>query len=73
MAAYSGIGINDLGNYSGCKDIDIARYVLLLPQDSACLALCGPKSCGINEYQELIDSATDLLATSNNETSFPVI
>lgn len=28
MVAFSGAGINDLGDYHGCKDIDIANYVL---------------------------------------------
>jgi hypothetical protein len=38
MAAYSGLGINDLGYYEGCQDISIAKYVLLIPQDKATLA-----------------------------------
>ena len=29
MAAYSGLGLNDIGMYERCVNVDIANYVLL--------------------------------------------
>lgn len=52
MFQYSGFTINDLGNYNGCNDIDIARYTVIEINESPRIVqtVCGPISCSKEDY-----------------------
>ena len=54
MYQYSGFGINSLGNFESCKEIDEAKYVLEIYSNVplVLVALCGPKSCSESDYYE---------------------
>jgi len=57
MAAYSGLGLNDIGYYERCINVDIANYVLLWPMPNGCLAFWGPAACKEEDYLRIIHSA----------------
>ena len=57
MAAYSGLGLNDLGMYERWVNVDIANYVLLSPMPNGALAFCGPAACKEADYLRIVHSA----------------
>ncbi|CAG9332897.1 unnamed protein product [Blepharisma stoltei] len=60
MFLYSGFMINDLGQYDPCNDLSISKYTLivLFPYPSMLIALCGPKVCTAEDYQQLLANHT---------------
>lgn len=56
MAAATGKAINDLGIYSDCNKVEIAKYVYFelgaLPMVG--IGLCGPKLCAKTDYEAIL-------------------
>ena len=62
MALYSGKWLNDLGDYTSCSHLSIARYALLfLRYEGPFLGvgLCGPTECTVEDYLHIIGNVTD--------------
>ncbi|CAG9316184.1 unnamed protein product [Blepharisma stoltei] len=57
MVAYSGKGLNDLGLYYECTDLEGANYVIFqLSQIPALVfGFCFPEECTIDDYWEIIN------------------
>lgn len=57
MVACSGKGLNDLGLYYECNEIQDARYVIfeLSEVPALVLAFCFPEECSIEDYWNIID------------------
>jgi peptidoglycan/LPS O-acetylase OafA/YrhL len=56
MVQYSGITVNNLGNFDSCNEIDSARYVLFVHKNRnprILQTLCGPISCSEEDYRAL--------------------
>ena len=65
MIEYSGRGINDLGLYYQCEDVNDATYVIFEILDTPAvivLALCLPSECTVDDYKRLLNM--------NNNSSF---
>jgi peptidoglycan/LPS O-acetylase OafA/YrhL len=58
LARYSGRKINDLGDYKHCIKLEHSDYVLfrLSPSAELYLALCGPDSCSMQDYEFIIST-----------------
>ena len=52
MLLYSGITVNNLGNFDSCNNLESAKYILFLYNRTplAVQAFCGPKTCDIEDY-----------------------
>lgn len=73
MAAYSGKGINDLGDYFSCCDLEGARYAVfsvILGGSSVYLTLCGPESCTAEDYMGLLANVSALTASNHPLSQF---
>jgi len=73
MAAYSGKGLNDLGDYFSCCDLEGARYAVfsvLLGGSSVYLTLCGPQSCTADDYLEILGNVTALASSEHPLSQF---
>lgn len=70
MLQYSGFTINDLGNYNGCNEISIARYVVFEINDSPRIVqtACGPISCSKEDYY---NTSMPYYTSTDNEVIFP--
>ena len=73
MYMYSGISINNLGNYDSCNDLDEAMYVLEYYSASpvVILSLCGPKVCTETDYLENQIPSSPAVNTPNYSVLFP--
>lgn len=53
--AYSGLSLNNLGDYDSCKNLEYAKYALLwyntFPKEV--IGLCGPDICTKNDYSNV--------------------
>ena len=58
MYAYSGKSLNQLGRFDDCNDISIARYAMIQFSEEpvVLLGICGPISCTVSDYYDLINS-----------------
>lgn len=58
MAQYTGRKLNDLGDYKSCITLDYAEYILIRldPEISLFFAICSPKNCTLEDYQEIISN-----------------
>jgi len=69
---YSGIGVNDLGNYEGCQyRTDATNYVLATVSVSglqAYYSLCLPEECTYKVLQEIISGTDTAIPNLKNET-----
>ena len=54
MLTYSGLKLNDLGDYNQCNDLPFARYVLLEVSGNAGFAFCLPKVCSKEDIAEIL-------------------
>lgn len=52
MASYSGKGLNDLGDYNKCANLDYADYILIriFPRAPIFIGLCSSKNCTVSDY-----------------------
>ena len=57
MVLYSGIGVNDLGNYQGCQyRTDRTNYVLVaLARIGGYISLCLPEECTEKDLEKLLE------------------
>ena len=58
MTYYSGKDFNELGNFQGCRDLDIAQYVLIdfssVTRHKTQIGLCLPAVCSKDDIEDLI-------------------
>ena len=52
MFKYSGIAINNLGNFESCNNLDAGKYILFVYNKIPLIVqtFCGPKICQIKDY-----------------------
>ena len=56
LLLYSGKGINDLGSYEKCSDLNNARYMLMITSENfknSVIGLCGPSFCSPQHYLKI--------------------
>ncbi|OMJ91132.1 hypothetical protein SteCoe_6396 [Stentor coeruleus] len=63
MFTYSGIALNELGNYDDCNKLDYARYVIFYFSKApvSLQSLCGPKICTKEDYQIIFSNGSYFL------------
>jgi hypothetical protein len=54
MVNYSGKGVNDLGHYESCRDMENAKYMLISPAPVIHFALCVPVDCNEGDIREIL-------------------
>lgn len=54
MASYSGLRINDLGDFINCNNLDNAEYALVQLAGTAYLSICGPQVCTKDDYTTIL-------------------
>ena len=73
MYLYSGFGINNLGNFESCKEIDEAKFVVEVysSRPSIVVTLCGPEVCTESDYYESAVPTTPPTMAAKYSVVFP--
>ena len=72
MYYYSGIDVNNLGNFDSCNDIEESRYVVEYYLPTVVRTLCGPKICTAEDYSEGAIPIIPNILPLGYEVVFPV-
>ena len=70
---YTGKMLNDLGDWEKCKAVPENVYMTFMCLDlpiSVTLGICGPRQCGMGDYDKLTDTVVDLLNTLLHSDQF---
>lgn len=69
MFQYSGIELNNLGNFKDCNKLDYANYVVIALSSTIVQVYCGPKVCTAADYQSLGTIEPQIQLRSSLDTS----
>ncbi|OMJ65503.1 hypothetical protein SteCoe_38101 [Stentor coeruleus] len=69
MFQYSGIELNNLGNFKDCNKLDYARYVVIVLAQIVVQVYCGPKVCTASDYQSLMAIEPQMQLRSSFDTT----